>query len=706
MNLEHAQQLFIGEAFELLEEMESLLLDVESQDAPIEEHIDAIFRAAHTIKGSAGLFGFDEVVHFTHNVESVLDKVRAKQLTFDSVLAELILDCQNFMLQMIKNLDEGGKENDSGQAQQLTQALTGYLGEQALQEDDFSPAPNTTKASPDIWVIDIQYDHEVFKDGMDPASQLKFLQSFGQLLDVTITPHFPSGDFDPEVCYLAVELLFESSAGRAQIAEAFEFIEPSSEVKITTFKDMLEVLSHYPEQVDALKSRLSQCGVSPAEPEEAIQQPALTTNTPPTESQHPTYDNASPPSPSIEPQTAKVSKFKSLKVDADKLDVLITLIGELVTAGAENEVIVSELGDERLDESFSSMIALVEQIRDSALSLRMVQIGESFGRLKRIVRDVSKELKKEIHLEVKGSETELDKSMVEKLTDPLMHIARNAIDHGIEAQEIRTQQGKSAKGHITLNAFHEAGAVVIEVKDDGAGLDPEKIKTKALEKGLISPQQSLTTEACYNLIFEPGFSTAANVTNLSGRGVGMDVVKRNIEELRGQITINSELGQGSTFRIRLPLTLAIIDGFHVSIADSDLVIPVSMIQECLSFDCESLPNDRNYFNLRGDVLPFIRLRDIFSINESTIEQEHIVVVQFGDKRAGLVVDNLHGELQAVIKPLNKMFRAIKGVGGTTILGTGEVGFILDVPQLIEFAVHREVKKCTEPQLKINRIDYE
>ena len=377
--------------------------------------------------------------------------------------------------------------------------------------------------------------------------------------------------------------------------------------------------------------------------------------------------------------------FQFLKVEARKLDELINLVGELVTAGAGIDVLVQQLADEKLRESFGVLTSLLEQIRDGALGLRMVQVGESFSRLKRIVRDVSKELGKDIELTIAGADTELDKSMVEKLSDPLMHIVRNALDHGIENKELRLYKGKPAQGQLKLSACHEAGSVVIEIADDGAGLNVERIRAKAIEKNIIPADKELTEEEVYKLIFAPGFSTAAAVTNLSGRGVGMDVVKRNIEELRGQIQISSVPDQGTNFKIRLPLTLAIIDGFLVSVGDTFLVLPLNMVQECIEFKQHQLDNERNYLDLRGEVLPFIQLQQLFELPAGKSNRENIVVVQYGNQRAGLVVDHLHGELQAVIKPLNSLFRSLKGIGGYTILGSGKVGLILDIPQLVQFA---------------------
>lgn len=438
------------------------------------------------------------------------------------------------------------------------------------------------------WAIQVQYGVDVFRDGMDPLSQLSYSSTFGTVSEVQLRYQFPA-DFDPESCYLQLQLLLETDAPKQKIEDVFEFIQDSSEVHIQAPLDVVQQLAQTPPQPEKLGQLLVQQGAVPqAVVEAAVHRQA-----------HQEHKRA--------------NDYQVLKVEARKLDSLIKLIGELVTAGSANELLISQTGDERLQEAFSSISMLIEQIRDGALSLRMVQIGESFARLKRIVRDVSRELGKDVELTMEGADTELDKSMVEKLSDPLMHIVRNALDHGIEAVDLRTYRGKTAQGKLKLAAYHEAGAVVIEINDDGAGLDASRIRAKALEKGLIHPDQVLNQEEIFKLIFEPGFSTAAQVTNLSGRGVGMDVVKRNIEELRGQILIDSELGHGTRFRIRLPLTLAIIDGFEVSVADTHMVLPVNMVQECLEFNSSDLSLDRHYMNLRGEVLPYVRIRELFRL---------------------------------------------------------------------------------------------
>ncbi|MHB9100966.1 MAG: chemotaxis protein CheA, partial [Sulfuricella sp.] len=393
----------------------------------------------------------------------------------------------------------------------------------------------------------------------------------------------------------------------------------------------------------------------------------------------------------------KAQESSFIRVHADKLDDLINLVGELVIASASAALLSQRSRDMMLHEATSTMSRLVEEIRDGALQLRMVQIGETFNRFHRVVRDMSKEIGKEIGLVITGAETELDKTVIEKIGDPLMHLVRNSMDHGIEPAEMRKARGKPAKGTVRLNAYHESGSIVIEVGDDGGGLNRERILAKALERGLVGPNQSLSDKEIYSLIFEAGFSTADAVTNLSGRGVGMDVVRRNIEALRGMIEIDSEPGAGTTMKIRLPLTLAIIDGFLMGVGSASYVVPLDMVMECIELNEEERQEtrERNYINLRGTVLPFIRLRDHFREQGKAGRRENIVVVQYAGQKAGLVVDELMGEFQTVIKPLGKLFGNLKGVSGSTILGSGEVALILDVPALIQRAVNLETQSVRQ-----------
>ena len=331
---------------------------------------------------------------------------------------------------------------------------------------------------------------------------------------------------------------------------------------------------------------------------------------------------------------------------------------------------------------------LIKEVRDSALQLRMVPIGATFSRFQRVVRDVSKELGKEIELVISGGDTEVDKSIVEKISDPLMHLVRNSMDHGIEPTELRIERGKPARGVLRLNAYHASGSIVIEVSDDGGGLNRQRILEKAIERGLIDTNALLSDQDIYALIFEPGFSTAQQLSNISGRGVGMDVVKRNVTALRGSIEVDSQLGIGATMRIYLPLTLAIIDGFMIGVGQSTFVIPLDRISECLALPTDT--NNHEYIDLRGEVLPLIRLRSLFEISGDIPTRENVVVVEYAGNKTGFIVDELLGEFQTVIKPLSKLFTHIKGVAGSTILGTGKVALILDVTTLIELATRRNL----------------
>jgi len=419
-------------------------------------------------------------------------------------------------------------------------------------------------------------------------------------------------------------------------------------------------------------------------------------------------------SPKKQSKVQKNNESGLIRIDAKKLDQHIDLIGELIIASASINLVAKHGGGSELLEAAAVMSRLIEDVRDSALSLRMVTIGATFNKFQRVVHDVSKELKKDILLEIHGADTELDKTVVEKIGDPLTHLVRNSMDHGIESAEVRRACRKPAQGTVFLNAYHDSGNIVIEVSDDGAGLDKEKILEKAIERGLVKPEQSLSEREIYDLIFEPGFSTAATVNNLSGRGVGMDVVRRNVAAMRGQVEIESIQGRGSTVRIRLPLTLAIIDGFLVAVGTSSFVIPLEMVVECVELSEVEITAARgkDIFNLRGEVLPFIRLKQVFEIPDSTpteksseihledpdllirsVQRQNVVVVRNSGHHVGLVVDTLHGEFQTVIRPLGELFKSLQGISGFTILGSGQVALILDVPGLVRTALSKEASRA-------------
>ncbi|GFZ62588.1 chemotaxis protein CheA [Pseudomonas amygdali pv. eriobotryae] len=691
INLDQAQQTFIVEARELLQAMEESLLQLESEPGD-QDAIGAVFRAAHTIKGSAGLFGLTPIVSFTHIVEDVLDRLREGSVSVDAGLIAVLLKSGDHMLELIDVVASRGQPLQPPALEReaaLRQALQVYQAPGNAQPADEARAPSVIDEQPAevLWHISLRFGVDVFRNGMDPLSFLRYLNTLGQMVQVTtVTDSIPALEaWDPESCHLGFEIDFRSSAGHAAINEVFDFVREDCAVEITPVNET-------PDHVEPTGTEL----VSQTEHSPAVASGELLGD-----------QRAVPRTPAAataveRPSSASEQKNKDgryVRVNADKLDELINLVGELVIAGAGASLLARSCDNDPLQEASSTVSGLVEQILDGALHLRMIPIGDTFNRFRRVVRDVSQELGKDIDLIINGAETELDKTVVEKIGDPLMHLLRNSMDHGIESAEARRAAGKPAKGHLSLNAYHDSGSIVIEIADDGAGLNRERILDKAQQRGLVAAGASLTDQEIYNLIFEPGFSTAEAVTNLSGRGVGMDVVKRNITLLRGTVDLDSQPGQGTIVRIRLPLTLAIINGFLVGIDQSTYVIPLDMVQECIELDEQNrhLTRDSGYLDLRGEVLPLVYLRDHFNHEGPAARRQNVVVVRYAEHKAGLVVDDLLGEFQTVIKPLGKLFGALRGISGSTILGSGAVALILDIPALLNQIVQMEARSTQAPQ---------
>lgn len=671
MRVDDALPAFIAECADLLREMEAGLLECTGQ-TPDPEVINMIFRSAHTIKGSAGLFGLNDIVAFVHVIETVLDAVRQKRLALDDALITTMLrskdHIEGLIARVVDKRDEPDPEADARGAA-LIAALKAASGGVANTDGATTPpaatAPATAvsfaaeaielspSAGPRNWHISVRFGPDVFRAGMDPLGFIRYLATFGELLEVKVVEDAlpPLASFDPETCYLGFDLEFRTAEGRGRIEAAFEFVKDDCTIKIT-----------------------------PATPPAPLAAAGGVSEPRPMAS-----GSVSPESPKAAPgnnAAASAGAAQLVRVDAQKLDHLITRVGELIITAAGANLLARRSGNGELIECTSTLSGLIEQVRESALQLRMVKIGGTFQRFQRVVRDVSRELGKEIELRVSGEDTELDKTVVEHIADPLTHLVRNAIDHGIEAADLRVSRGKPAVGTVTLNAYHDSGNIVIEVKDDGGGLARDRILAKAIERGLVEEGRSLSDREIFNFIFEAGFSTAANVTNLSGRGVGMDVVKRNITALRGSVSIDSKIGAGTTITVRLPLTLAIINGFQVGVGRSIFVLPLDAIDECIEFSAEA---GHDFVNLRGQVLPFLRLRSLFGTQEPAVRRESIVVVHHAGQRAGLVVDTLLGEFQTVIKPLGKLFAKTDYASGSSILGSGEVALILDVPALLKRA---------------------
>ena len=540
MNVEEALPGFVAESSDLLRDMESALLAC-SGGAVDAEKINLIFRSAHTIKGSAGLFGLDPIVSFVHVVETALDQVRLGRVPMTEELVTLLLRCKDHIEALLVPVGSGGGTTDPGLEERGAELLS------ALREiaEPGAPAARSgaggshkqsaqTATGPEDWRLSVRFGPGVLAAGMDPLGFIRYLQTFCEIraLEVLEDQLPPPAQMDPETCYLGFEMELRTASGRATIESAFEFVREDCTLVVTPM------------------------GGTTAPDTAAAPTATSATRRDPSEKKAGEQASASS-------ESSAAAAF--IRIDATKLDHLITRIGELIIAAAGANLLARRSGSSELTESTSTLSSLVEQVREGALQLRMVKIGATFNRFQRTVHDVSRELGKEIQLLVRGEDTELDKTVVERIADPLTHLVRNAIDHGIEPADVRLARGKPAIGTVTLNAYHDSGSIVIEVSDDGGGLKRDKILAKAVQRGLVEEGRSLTDSEVFGFIFEAGFSTAEKVTNISGRGVGMDVVKRNITAIRGTVSIDSEEGRGTTVTVRLPLTLAIINGFQVAV---------------------------------------------------------------------------------------------------------------------------------------------
>ncbi|OYY93793.1 MAG: chemotaxis protein CheA [Hydrogenophilales bacterium 28-61-23] len=727
--MDELRQAYIAESQELLASLDENLLTLEQNPADADA-LNAVFRAAHTIKGGAGIVECEYIVDFTHVLENALDSARDGRIKVDSGLIQLLLASGDQIARLLEFASDPEARPDAAtlaRGEELLAGLRAYSPGQAGAGGDLAAHPDAHVESSgggmvghDCWHISIRFGENVLREGMDPLSFLRYLAGFGEIAHLaSLLDAMPAAEaMDPEACYLGFEIDFRADTSKEKIERVFDFVRDSCLLNIlppySRVSEYVELIMSLPEDTMRLGEILVHAGaITPTELEQGLR----------TQSQAETGQAQTAPLGEILVEQQVVQKelveaavvkqaqvsdkkaqdAKLIRVHADKLDQLINLVGELVIAGASAALLAQKAKDEGMFEATSTISRLVDEIRDGALRLRMVQIGETFNRFHRVVRDVSRDLGKDIELVITGGEAELDKTVVEKISDPLTHMVRNAIDHGIESAEARIAAGKPARGRVHLNAFHESGNIVIEVSDDGGGLKRDRIKQKAIDKGLLSADAEPTDADLFKLLFEPGFSTADQISNLSGRGVGLDVVKRNIEALRGTASIDSREGVGTTMAIRLPLTLAIIDGFLMGVGKSAYVVPLDMVEECIELKQEETRTNActNVLNLRGEVLPLIRLREYFALASRSGRRENVVVVKYAGSKAGLVVDELMGEFQTVIKPLGHIFTHLRGISGSTILGSGEVALILDVPSLITLATEFESGRRLAPALTLS-----
>ncbi|MDH4199500.1 MAG: chemotaxis protein CheA [Spirochaetia bacterium] len=723
MKLDAVKQTFIVECSELLGDMESALLVLEKNPKD-NNSINAVFRAAHTIKGSSGMFGYSGIVEFTHVMENFLEKLRQGKFEVNSDMIAALLGCGDHLSKLVSLFtnSDNYKIDDATvmRGNQLLESLTKTQPGMELKMPDKKAVvtSNNTQSqerngvSNPYWHISLRFKKDVLRHGLDPASFINYLAEKGEIVNVaTIADAVPDLEkLDAEECFLGFEISFKSESSLDEIANIFEFIADDAYITIIEpcgeVEKYQELITHLPESTERMfevfsemnvvtKSELGELTQKKSSPEESkvVVAEKITKEGSMDDSHEEFFSKREEQTPDEKAsRTVADTAAKFIRIEAQKLDNLINLVGELVINVAKVRQLSEINGDKEIIEASLTMGRLVEEVRDSAMNIRMVQIGESFKKFERVVRDLSRQMGKQIDFKVIGAETELDKTVVEKINDPLMHLIRNSIDHGIGTPEERQKRGKKPVGTLEVNAFHDTGNIVIEISDDGEGLNKEKILKKAIEAKLARPSTSYTDDEIFSFIFEPGLSTAEKITDVSGRGVGMDVVRRNIEALRGTIDIKSEAGVGTTMRISLPLTLAIIDGFLVEIGSVAYVIPLDMVLECINIseEDEISKETGNFVNLRGEVLPYLRMRDFFNVDLTNKKiQDNIIVVRYGVHKAGLLVDRLIGEYQTVIKPLGKIFENLHGISGATILGDGNVALILDIPKLIKHAAELE-----------------
>jgi len=677
------REVYREEAYELLGNLENTLLELEESPCDM-EIVGNIFRTMHTIKGSGAMFGFDNIATFTHEVETVFDQVRNGNLLVTKDLIDLTLQARDIIKSMLD-----GETVEHKIVNQLIQSFQALLPE---QQD--LPTRGTNKKyeyetlppnAPITYRIRFRPSPYLFQTGTNPILLLNEIKGLGECRVIAQLDLIPTlEDIDHELCYTYWDILLTTHKGSNEIKDVFIFVEDNSEITIDvidegdfgdTTKRLGEILI---ERGDITKEDLDKT-LSMKKPIGELLIDAGITSRDKVHAALVEQEHIK----EIRKKQQKDESVSSIRVAAQKLDKLVDLVGELVTVQAH---LTQKAGNERDPELVlisEEIERLTEELRDTTMSVRMMPIGSTFSRFKRLVRDLSRELGKEIELTTEGAETELDKTVIERLNDPLVHIIRNCVDHGIEAPELREALGKPRVGMIHLSAKHSGANVLIEITDDGAGLDKDRIWKKAVENGFIAVDANLPEKEIYSLIFAPGFSTAEKVSNVSGRGVGMDVVKKTIDSLRGSVEVHSEKGTGTTITLKLPLTLAIIEGLLVEVGRHFFILPLSVVRECIELTREDVEkaHGKNIAIVRDELVPYIRIRDAFRINGPVPIIEQIVITEIERNRVGFVVDDVVGEHQTVIKSLGKVYKHVNGVSGATILGDGTVALIMDVARL-------------------------
>ena len=651
---------FRTEAAEMLELIESGLLDL-TRSLDDKDQIDTVFRSLHTLKGSGAMFGFDALAAFTHHCETAFDRVRKGDVPATQELVSAVLSAQDHMRAL---LETPNGDHDAMSAELLDNLHRAVNGEAAVapasvQPAAAAPAPKAAEGVRD-WRIRFSLPANSMANGTNPLGLLDELRDLGECRIVADTSAIPALDaLDPREIHLAWTATLKTGKPRSDIEDVFIFVMDEMQ---------LDIADVTPEAVAA--------PVIVAEAEKPVARAAA----------------SSEPAPAA--ADAKQNKnAENVRVPAERLDEMMDRVGELVIAQSRLTQLAGAAADLGLRSVSEEIERLSGELRDTMMVLRMMPVASLFSRFRRLVHDLSRETGKEIELITEGETTEVDKTVIDRLADPLVHLVRNSIDHGLERPEDRIAAGKPAKGRVLLSAHQTGGEVIITIKDDGRGINRDRVRAKAEASGLIQPGAALSDQDLLQLIFQPGFSTAQQVTNLSGRGVGMDVVKKTVEALRGAIDITSRPGEGSEVSLRIPLTLAIIDGLLVRVGQGNYVIPLSAVEECLELSLEEdlRSRGRSFISLRDSLVPFLRLRELFRTGTQPDPHQKVVVISTGSERVGLVVDQIIGDHQTVIKSMSKLHHDVVTFSGATILGDGNVALILDVTHLVAVGQQQEAQ---------------
>jgi len=705
------QDAFFEEAAEHLAIVEEGLLALE-QHPEDRDLLNKIFRSAHSIKGTSGMFGFNAVAQFTHKMETLLDLLRNGQKVVTPQIADLLLKATDCLKTLI-DASKGGSAVDEETVQRLTAELAAASasGNQPSTLTAEVPKTNSAQAAADHHRYAIAWAPPawLFQRGLDPLQIFKELGNLGTLSEVNVeTSKLPDlASIDPEICYLSWTLKLETAKNKNVVEAVFEFVREDSQ--LTIIEQSKEQESSVDSHPAPLTSGGSEGGPQPLG--EILVESGIVSRQ--------TLDHALAQQKRVgqilveqkaatpqqveqalqkQKQQESVAQSKktdtaSIRVDTDKIDKLINLVGELVIT----QSMLSDLGSRFemrqmpvLLERMAQLERNTREIQERVMSIRMLPIGTAFSRFPRLVRDLSAKAGKKIQLVLSGEETELDKTVIESIGDPLTHLVRNSADHGLEPPEERLDNNKPELGTVRLNAFHEGGNICITVEDDGRGLNREKILAKAIKQGLIAENEKLPDDQIWALIFKPGFSTAEKVTDVSGRGVGMDVVKRNIDALGGTVSIKTALGKGTTFTLKLPLTLAIIEGMTVRVGKETYIVPLLSILESIQPKAgaiKTVVGKGELINVRDTYLPMMRMYEVFSLQPEYTEPTKaiLLILETEGERVAVMVDEILGQQQVVIKSMEQNFRKVAGVAGATILGDGTVGFILDVRGMLEIA---------------------